>query len=291
MAETQPDDVLDVDVAVIGAGPAGLSAALILARARRSVLVVDSNRPRNAATLASHGFLTRDGISPLELRKLGRQELAEYPHVTFSQAVVESVRRGRDRFAVAAKSRTGAVCGRAKVVVIATGLSEVLPNLPTLRAFYGTSIHSCIECDAYEKRDEPIALIGESEDMAERAVLLGQWTDDLIVFTNGSEAIHADQEADLAKRGIRVERRPLADVEGDRTGLTGIRLADREVIPRTGAFVRPVWVPAIDYAHPLGLKRDHAGLSSSSSPRVPARRRPARSTGCCSGCPDRVFVE
>ena len=260
MASTDPADGIDVDVAVIGAGPAGLSAALVLARARRSVLVVDSNRPRNAATLASHGFLTRDGISPLELRKLGREELAAYPQVRFTQAVVESVRRGRERFAVAAKSRTGAVRGTSRVVVIATGLTEVLPELPTLRAFYGTSIHSCIECDAYEKRDEPLALIGESADLAERAVLLTQWTDDLIVFTNGSEAIAPDQEELLAKRGVRVERRPLADVDGDRSGLTGIRLADGEIIPRTGAFVRPVWVPAIDYAHPLGLQRDHAGL-------------------------------
>ncbi|MDQ4137274.1 MAG: NAD(P)/FAD-dependent oxidoreductase [Actinomycetota bacterium] len=260
MATTDPAEEIDVDVVVVGAGPAGLSAALILARARRSVLVVDSNRPRNAATLASHGFLTRDGISPLELRKLGREELAAYPHVTFTQATVESVRRGHERFTVAAKSRTGPVRGTAKVVVIATGLTEVLPELPTLRAFYGTSIHSCIECDAYEKRDEPLALIGESADLAERALLLTQWTDDLIVFTNGSEAIAADQEELLVKRGIRVERRPLADVEGDRSGLTGIRLADGEVIPRSGAFVRPVWVPAIDYAHPLGLQRDHAGL-------------------------------
>jgi thioredoxin reductase len=259
MATTEPDEI-DVDVAVLGAGPAGLSAALILARARRSVLVVDSNRPRNAATLASHGFLTRDGISPLELRKLGREELAEYPHVTFTQAVVESVRRGRSRFTVSAKSRTGALRGTARVVVIATGLTEVLPELPTLRAFYGTSVHSCIECDAYEKRDEPVALIGESEDLAERAVLLTQWTDDLIVFTNASAAVTADEEADLTNRGVRVERRPLADVEGDRSGLTGIRLADGEVIPRTGAFVRPVWVPAIDYAQPLRLARDHAGL-------------------------------
>jgi thioredoxin reductase len=194
------------------------------------------------------------------LRKLGREELAAYPHVTFVQAVVESVQRGRERFTVAAKSRTGDVRGTARAVVIATGLIEVLPDLPTLRAYYGTSIHSCIECDAYEKRDEPVALIGESADLAERAMLLTQWTKDLIVFTNGSEAVPADQEQHLAARGVRVERRAIADVEGDRSGLTGIRLADGEVIPRTGAFVRPVWVPAIDFAHPLGLQRDASGL-------------------------------
>jgi thioredoxin reductase len=260
MATTEPERGSDVDVAVLGAGPAGLSAALVLARARRSVLVVDSNRPRNAATLASHGFLTRDGISPLELRKLGREELAAYPHVTFTQAVVESVRRSRDRFTIAAKSRTAGVQATARVVIIATGLTEVLPELPTLRAFYGTSVHSCIECDAYEKRDQPLALIGESDDLADRATMLTQWTKDLIVFTNGSDAISAVEESLLAELGITVDRRALADVEGDRSGLTGIRLVDGDVVPRTGAFVRPVWVPAIDFAHPLRLRRDDAGL-------------------------------
>jgi thioredoxin reductase len=256
----QPAEQLEADVAVIGAGPAGLSAALVLARARRSVLVIDSNRPRNAATLASHGFLTRDGISPLELRRLGREELAAYPHVTVTQAVVEAVNVRGDRFTVAAKSRTGQVRATVRAVVLASGLTEVLPQLPTLRAFYGTSIHSCIECDAYEKRDLPVALIGEADDLAERAVLLSQWTDDLIVFTNGEDDVSPAEERGLKARGIPVERRPIADVEGDRDGLTGIRLVDGEVIPRRGAFVRPIWVPAIDYAAPLQLARDLRGL-------------------------------
>jgi thioredoxin reductase len=256
----QPVEPIEADVAVIGAGPAGLSAALVLARARRSVLVIDSNRPRNAATLASHGFLTRDGISPLELRKLGREELAAYPHVTVAQALAESVRVEGTRFEIAAKARAGQLHASVSAVVLASGLTEVLPELPTLRAFYGTSIHSCIECDAYEKRDEPIALIGETDDLAEHAFLLSQWTRDLIVFTNGTKAVSAESEAALLVRRIRVERRPIADVEGNRSGLTGVRLADGEVIARTGAFVRPIWVPSIDFAEPLELQRDVNGL-------------------------------
>ena len=133
------------DAVIIGAGPAGLSAALNLARARRRVLVLDSNRPRNSATFHAHGFLSRDGISPLELRRLGREELEASPtgfSITHTSGVVES-----------------------RTVILATGLRELPPALPSLRAFYGTSAHSCMECDGYEYADRPIALVGETDDL------------------------------------------------------------------------------------------------------------------------------
>lgn len=144
----------DVDVAVIGAGPAGLSAALNLARSRHRVLVVDANRPRNAATLASHGFLTRDGISPLELRKLGLAELEKYPDTAFQRAGVDSVRRMGESFEVMASNQRGSAAQAtmtARMVVLASGLkevlTEVLPALPSIHHFYGTNLHSCLVCD------------------------------------------------------------------------------------------------------------------------------------------------
>ncbi|MFP7833957.1 NAD(P)/FAD-dependent oxidoreductase [Marisediminicola sp. LYQ134] len=249
------------DVAIIGAGPAGLSAALNLVRARRRLVVIDSNRPRNAATFHSHGFITRDGVSPLELRRLGREELEAYPNYEFHQSMVVSIDRADDAFEVSTKGPgfTKAVY-RARSVVITTGLTEIMPALPTLRAFYGTSIHSCIECDGWEERDKPIAVIGETDDLASRALLVSQWSDDVIVFTNGVGEITAADGAGLLKRGIRVDRRPLADVEGDQTGLTGVRLADGEVVPRTAAFVRPRYAPKLEYAASLGLEVDDLGL-------------------------------
>lgn len=235
-----------VDVVVIGAGPAGLSAALNLARARRTVHVIDSNRPRNAATFASHGFVTRDGISPLELRRLGREELEAYPEVTFEKGTVTSIEPG---FAVT--TATGRV--EARTVLIATGVTERFPALPSLRQFYGTSIHSCIECDAYEYADKPIALIGETDDLPARATLLSQWSRDLVVFTNGVGTVSDAEQAQLAELGIRVDRRELADVTGDRSGLTGIVLADGETLPRVAAFVRPVFTPSLAFAASLDL--------------------------------------
>ena len=248
----------DWDVVIVGGGPAGLSAALNLARARRRTLVLDSNRPRNSATFHSHGFLSRDGISPLELRKMGREELEQYPNVSFERTIVEGIepRVGDGGFTVT--HRGGAVTTR--TVLIATGLREVLPKLPTLRAFYGTSIHSCMECDGYEYADRPIALIGHTNDLAERALLLSQWSRDLIVFTQGVGRVSAADEAMLAQRGVRVDRREVTDVAGDRDGLTGVVLADGETVAREAAFVRPDYETALDYAAGLQLTLDAEGL-------------------------------
>ncbi|WP_367651736.1 NAD(P)/FAD-dependent oxidoreductase [Curtobacterium sp. MCPF17_052] len=203
-----------VDVVVIGAGPAGLSAALNLVRARRTVLLLDANRPRNAATLRSHGFITRDGISPLELRKLGRDEVAGYPEATVTQAVVDRVWQTDGAWNVHGTWRGAEVAATARAVVIATGLRESFPALPSLRAFYGTDVHSCVECDGYDKAGSPLAFIGETDDVVDRALLVGSWTDDLVVFTNGVAPVSETGRARLVAAGIRIDERPVADLEG-----------------------------------------------------------------------------
>ena len=250
---------LTVDVVVIGAGPAGLSTALNLVRARRTVLLVDANRPRNAATLRSHGFLTRDGVSPLELRKLGRAEVEGYAEATVVQTVVDRVAPDGDRWLVHGSWRGAEVEASARAVVIATGLREEFPALPTLRAFYGTAVHSCVECDAYEKAGEPLAFICETDDVVDRALFIAAWTDDLIVYTNGSDALDEAGRARLAARGVRVDERRVEDLEGDRSGMTGVRLADGHVEPRTGGFVRPRWSADLDWVD-ADLSRDAEGL-------------------------------
>jgi thioredoxin reductase len=237
------------DAVIVGAGPAGLSAALNLARARRRVLVLDSNRPRNSATFSAHGFLSRDGISPLELRRLGREELAAYPEVTFQKGIVSSIEPG---FTVTHDGGEAT----ARTVLIATGLREILPALPSLRAFYGTSIHSCFECDGYEYADRTIGLIGHSADLLDRAILLSQWSSNLTVFTDGS----AVDEPTFSARGIRVETAAVTDVVGDRDGLTGVILADGTTVPLDGLFVRPEFEPGLEFAAGLGLRRDTDGL-------------------------------
>jgi len=247
------------DVAVIGAGPAGLSAALNLVRAKRSVLLLDANRPRNAATLRSHGFLTRDGVSPLELRKLGRAEVEQYAEATVAQAIVDRVAPDGDGWRVHGTWRGAEVDETARTVVIATGLREEFPALPSLRAFYGTAMHSCVECDAYERSGEPLAFVCETADVVDRALLIAAWTDDLVVYTNGIAPLDSEGRRRLADAGVRIDERPVVDLEGDRSGMTGVRLADGHVEPRTGGFVRPTWHVDLDWVD-AALDRDAEGL-------------------------------
>ncbi|MEJ3404142.1 NAD(P)/FAD-dependent oxidoreductase [Rathayibacter sp. YIM 133350] len=251
-----------VDVAVIGGGPAGLSAALNLVRARRSVLLVDGNRPRNAATLHSHGFLTRDGLSPLELRRLGREEFERYPGASVASAQVDVLRGEHDGFLLQGRGVRGgaSVDVRAGAIVLATGLRESLPAFPSIRAWYGTDLHSCMECDGWEKADRRLALIGESADLADRALLLRQWSSDVVVFTCGSTAVTDREERSLAERGIRVERRAVTDVVGEAGHMTGVLLEDGSVLERDAGFVRPTWQPMLEFASELGLAVDAEGL-------------------------------
>ncbi|GAA1466732.1 NAD(P)/FAD-dependent oxidoreductase [Microbacterium thalassium] len=255
-----------VEVVIIGGGPAGLSAALNLGRARVSVALVDAGRPRNAATLRSHGFLTRDGVPPLELRKIARAELAQYPTVriydrTVAAAVIEQRTDAGGRFAVALAGRGAdtppAIAARS--VLVATGLRETLPAIPSLRSYYGISVFSCAACDAWELQDRPLALIGETPDLASRARLLARWTDQLTVFTNGSDAVDTVAEAELTASGVAVERRAIADLEGERGQVAGVRLADRDIVPVTGGFVRPLWDPALDFLAGVDVERDADG--------------------------------
>ena len=261
-----------VDVLIVGGGPAGLSAALNLARARASVLVVDTGRPRNAATLRSHGFLTRDGISPLELRKLARAEIAAYPTVRVldrtnvtSLGLIDgpAAADAADgiRFAATLQShRSGdPIVVSARSALIATGLRETLPAIPSLRAYYGMTLFSCAACDAWELQDRPLALIGETPDLPSRARLIARWTDDLTVFTNGADVVDTVEEAELAASGIVVERRRIDDLEGDRGAVAAVRLQDGTRIPIAGGFVRPHWDPALDFVAKLEVDRDRDG--------------------------------
>ncbi|KAB1640563.1 NAD(P)/FAD-dependent oxidoreductase [Gulosibacter chungangensis] len=230
------------EVVVIGGGPAGLQAALILARQLRRVLVLDGNRPRHSATLEAHGFLSRDNIPPNELRAAGRESVEHYETAEIQFAQVTRVQREGTGFIVEARGVRGSRARRVygERIILATGLKEHFPHLPMLRAFYGTHIHSCVVCDAWGKRDARIAVFGvpEAKTLAYRAAQLSRIGSQVTLFADEQQVPEADAQR-LRELGVEIDRRELEDAVGEKATLTGMRVVGGDIVPVDAAFVLP----------------------------------------------------
>jgi thioredoxin reductase len=199
------------DVIVVGGGPAGLSAALVLARARRTVLVCDGGRPRNAASQALHGFLTRDGTPPMEIRRLAREELARYDTVEVRDVEVRDASCERDGFSV--MLATGDVC-RSRKLMLATGVLDHIPDIEGIRALYGHSVFHCPYCDGWELREQPIAIYGKGDKGCGLALELTGWSRDLVLLTDGPAELDDSQRERLHVHGITVDERRVTRLVG-----------------------------------------------------------------------------
>jgi thioredoxin reductase len=174
---------MSYDVIIIGAGPAGLSAALILGRCRRQVLVLDANQPRNQAARALHGYLTRDGIDPWRLRELGHADLARYTSVTLRQTNVEKARRSADGFEITTDA--GAV-EHARLLLLATGRVDPLPDISGFHEFYGRGVHHCPYCDGWENRGKKLVVFGSGRRVIDLAEELLTWSDSVTICSHGA---------------------------------------------------------------------------------------------------------
>jgi thioredoxin reductase len=230
------------DVVIVGAGPAGLSAALMLGRCRRSVLVCDTGRPRNAASRALHGFLTRDGTPPLELLALARAELQRYDTIALRQVeVVDAACAPDNRFDVTLA--TGEQV-RSRKLLLATGVVDNLPGIDGFSEFYGRSVFHCPYCDGWEIRDQPMAIYGRGHRGVGLSLELTAWSRDLVLCTDGGADIDDGDRERLERNGIAIREERVARLEGSDGTLehvvfdTGERLARRALFFTTGQFQR-----------------------------------------------------
>ncbi|MGI5479240.1 NAD(P)/FAD-dependent oxidoreductase [Streptomyces lavendofoliae] len=223
-----------VDAVVIGGGAAGLNGALMLARSRRSVVVIDSGTPRNAPAEGVHGLLGLDGTPPAELLRRGREEVRRYGgrvvtgKVTAAAPAAPSA-GGDPRFTVTLAD--GGTL-EARRLLVATGLRDVLPEVPGLAVHWGRGVVHCPYCHGWEVRDEPIGILAVGPASVHHALLFRQLTDDLVYFTRGT-ALDADTRERFAARGVEVVDTPVAEVvTGEDGGIAGVRLDDGRVVER-----------------------------------------------------------
>ena len=197
------------DVVIAGGGPAGLSAALLLGRCRRRVLLCDTGRPRNRRSHALHGYLSRDGIAPSELLRLGRAELGAYG-IEQRETAVEDVARSEGSFDVHLADGERV---KTQTVLLATGVQDHPPDIPGLDDCYGITVHHCPYCDGWEHRDRTLAVIANGTSPVALALSLKTWTPHVIVCTNAGPRISSTHRAQLAAEHITVHTEPVVRVE------------------------------------------------------------------------------
>ncbi|MFJ9367820.1 NAD(P)/FAD-dependent oxidoreductase [Nocardia sp. NPDC101769] len=233
---------------VIGAGAAGLSAATVLARACRGVVVVDAGEPRNAPAQHVHGFLSRDGVEPAELFAAGRAEMLGYGARLLDDRVT-SIEAWQGGFAVRAQNSTLTT----RTVLVATGLRDKLPQIPGLHEQWGIGVLHCPYCHGHEVRDTAIAVIGGDNRpfTLHQASLVRQWSADVIFFPNGIGLSEQERRV-LTTRGIRIDDRVVTRIILRDSQIYGIELGDGRLVRRQTVFIGPTFLPNDELLTDLG---------------------------------------
>jgi thioredoxin reductase len=243
------------DVAVIGGGAAGLSAALVLARTGRAVVVVDAGSPRNAPAAHMHGYLSRDGLPPRDLLAVGRQEVSGYGGELVDASVTSLGSDDDGGFHV---GLAGGQQLSVRRLLVTTGLYDELPDVPGLRERWARDVLHCPYCHGHEVGDQPLGVLGGPPGAVRYAQTVRQWTDDLVYFTPPGLLTEVER-TELVARAIGVVEGAVAGLVVDDDHLTGVRMDGGRVVPRAALFVPPRFVPHDDLLTALGCRTDEQG--------------------------------
>jgi thioredoxin reductase len=238
------------EVIIVGAGPAGLSAGLILGRCRRKVLICDDGHPRNAASHALHGFLTRDGIEPAEFLRVGREQLAPYG-IEIRNVRVTDAQRFRNGFELIFDNRQKATC---KMLLLATGMVDRIPAIAGLQALYGKTVVHCPYCDGWEFRQQPLAVYGKGKKGSDLALALTTWSTNIALCTDGRTWLSGAELRLLERRGIDLHPNRIERLEGHAGILDRIIFKDGRSLKRSAMFLATGMDQGSDLAERLGCE-------------------------------------
>lgn len=244
------------DVVIVGAGPAGLSAALVLGRSRRRVLVCDNGSPRNALSHGLHGYLTRDGIKPDDFLRIGREQLEQYETVRFKGTEVIDAQHPADHFEVTLGNGEKVT---SRKLLLATGVVDELPEIEGLPEFYGTSVFHCPYCDGWEMRDQPLAVYGHGENGLGLALELLLWSRNLVLCTDGLAQLSGKEQERLKRHEIAINENKIDRLQGSAGMLERILFVNGESITVRGMFFSTGQTQSSDLPRKLGCKFTEQG--------------------------------
>jgi thioredoxin reductase len=246
-----PESNPPFDVAIVGGGPAGLAAALVLGRMRRRVLLLDADDPAHGVSEGVHGLFGHDGTPPFALRRTAQEQLRPYESVTTETVTVEQARLTPSGFSVVAGGTTSA----ARVLLLATGMRYELPRIEGVAELWARGVYHCPYCHGWEMRDQPLAVYGAGA--AHLALLLSSLSDDVVLLTDGSSDLDPDEAEQLRRRGIVIRDDAVARLEGGDGRLARVVFADGSTDDRPGLFFVPSFTPS-PLAAQLGCEVDQS---------------------------------
>lgn len=239
------------DVIIIGGSYAGLASAMALGRALRNVLVIDAGEPCNKQTPHSHNFLTHDGETPKEISTLARQQVSRYDTVTLLSALATKGIKTANGFEI--QTNAGDTF-RARKLVFATGIKDIMPDIPGFSESWGISVLHCPYCHGYEVRHQKTGILANGDTGFELATLISNWTTDLTLFTNSKSALTEQQRLKLNKHRILIVEEKISQLENKNGFIQHIVMADGVKLPLKALYVRPPFTQHSSIPQALGCE-------------------------------------